>query len=378
MKSMSEWKRNTTTEMYQRIAIPQHYLAAETKDDKTIKIETSTTYSFTWDSAIFFLFIFLREFVSTVCLLVLNSRLGGDLFIAGPIVTLYINIVFRRPLNNPYVALLACASSGDWKNANVAGYPGFNKTTTSRLSMFIYFCILLTAELLGAFTAAEIRAHNDGILGYEFIKGAAWGSGQMYFKVNDMTTDKTCWNSTRFPNPTATSEISVRLDRSDTHKMLKSDACIADIQWRWWMAEDFGATLFLIVAYVHAWRWLRAEDMERSNPSPRTTHYWEEIITFSAASASLGFMTAIAFPTAHAGLHTSLFLLRYQDLTTDKTVTSNTLGEPYYRGLGGILGCVCAVAYEYAVAKLNEVKRGNTFTDTLHKMLYFSEVPESQ
>ena len=144
------------------------------------------------------------------------------------------------------------------------------------------------------------------------------------------------------------------------------------------MFEDFGATLFLIVAYVHVWRWLRWKDMASNNPAPSTKDYWEEIVSFSTASAGLGLMTAIAFPTAHAGLHTSVFLGTYQSLTSDRSITSNALGEPLYRALGGAVGCACAVMYEYVVAMLDEPVESidnSVVANTLHKMLYFSPIP---
>jgi len=52
------------------------------------------------DAVIYHTSLFAREFISTLCLLLLRSRLNSSLFIAGPIVTFYISIVFRRPLNN--------------------------------------------------------------------------------------------------------------------------------------------------------------------------------------------------------------------------------------------------------------------------------------
>ena len=372
--------RNNNTEMYQRITVPRHYLASSTPEltQSNIAIQdltdTVTPPSNYMDSFIFFICIFLREFVSTICLLVLNSRLGGDLFIAGPIVTLYVSIVFRRPLNNPFVTTLACISSGDWKNANVAGYPGFDKQKTGMYKMIPYLAFLLIAQLLGALTAAHIRAYNDKSLGHEFIKGASWGSSQIHIKVADMTD--TCWKSDYFPP--GTDEIPVHLYKDNTEKMFKDEGCISRVQWRWWMFEDFGATLFLLVAYVHVWRWLRWEDTKSNNPRPSTKEYWEEIISFSTASAGLGLMTAIAFPTAHAGLHTSVFLATYQSLTSDRSITANTLGEPLYRALGGAVGCICAVMYENVVAMLIDPVENidkSFYNNLMHKMLYYSPIP---
>ena len=51
--------------------------------------------------------------VSTYRLLLLNARLGGDFLIAGLVVSIYINIVLRRPLMNPFITIFACASAGD-------------------------------------------------------------------------------------------------------------------------------------------------------------------------------------------------------------------------------------------------------------------------
>ena len=113
------------------LRIPQSYYERPTKNhiNPGTKTPPNTVPSLS-DIQIYFPSLFLREFVSTICQLVLNSRLSSDLFIASPIVTLYVNIVFRRPLNSPYVTTLACLSASDWRKANVAGYPGFNKDKT--------------------------------------------------------------------------------------------------------------------------------------------------------------------------------------------------------------------------------------------------------
>ena len=330
------------------------------------------------DAVVYFTSLFLREFVSTVCALVLNSRLGGDLFLASPIVTLYVNIVFRRPLNSPYVLTLGCLSAGDWRKANVAGYPGFNKDKTQWWELALFWLMMLTAQLTGAATAAGIRAYNDRVLGYEFVKGAAWGTSQLYLRANLDNTDS-CWDRSYFPNGSTKVDIPVRLYRDATDTMFKSATCTANTQWRWWFAEELGAVLFIITAYVHIWRWLRWDDMEKSNPTDREMRYWQKIVTFSMATASVGFMTAIAFPTANQGMQTSVFLGVYQSLNTDKNVTSLSLGEPYIRSFGGVCGCLLAIAYEWGLAWLDSKERKQSWlADTAHKMLYNGPIPERQ
>ena len=327
------------------------------------------------DALVYFPSLFLREFVSTICVLVLNSRLSSDLFIASPVVSLYVNIVFRRPLNSPYVTTLACLSASDWRKANVAGYPGFNKDKTRWWELALFWAWLVAAELCGAAAAAAIRAHNDRVLGYEFVKGAAWGVGQMFLRAN-VQDSETCWNSEYFGPGSKTVDIPIRLFRNDTDRMLQSASCIADIRWRWWFAEDLGAVLFIVVAYVHIWRWLRWDDMEMSNPHDREMRYWQKIVTFSIATASVGAMTTIAFPTANAGLHTSLFLGVYQSLNADKNVASTALNEPLLRAFGGTCGCLLGVAYEWGLAWLDTKERGQSeLADAAHKMLYNGAIP---
>jgi hypothetical protein len=339
---------------------------------------TPNTVPLLSDAIIYFPSLFLREFVSTIVVLVLNSRLSSDLFIASPIVTLYVNIVFRRPLNNPYVTTLACLSAGDWRKANVVGYPGFNKERTRWWEIGLFWLMMVSAALCGAATAAGIRAYNDRMLGYEFIKGAAWGTGQMYFRAN-VDTDETCWKREYFGPTAKTVEIPVRLYRNSTASMIRDGNCLANIQWRWWFAEDLGAVLFIIVAYVHIWRWLRWDDMEKSNPNDRDVRYWQKLVTFSAVTASVGLMTTIAFPTANAGMHTSLFLGVYQSLNTDKNVASTSLNEPIIRAFGGSCGCLLAVMYEWLVAWLDTKEKGECpLADAVHKMLYNGGFPEKQ
>ena len=309
---------------------------------------------------VYFISLFLREWLATFCQLLLVSRLGGDVLFAGMMVTLYINIVFRRPLVNPFVLTLACLSAGDWKKANVAGYPNFNRAQTKRWQLAFFWLWLLTAQLLGAAAAACMRAQNSHLLGDEFIRNAAGGTGQLYLRVGP---ESHCWDVD------AKTEIPIR-----NTALLKRGWCEVSVQWRWWFFEDLGAALFLIVGYVHIWKWLRWDDMQLGNPNDQDERYWGKIIAFSLASAVLALMTVIAFPTANAGWHTSLYVYVLQTLRTDLYITSLNLSEPLVRATGGICGCVMAVLYERMLAWMELEHTGwqADAADCLHMLLYLS------
>ena len=286
-----------------------------------------------------------REFLATFSALLLNSRLGGDIFIAGPVVTMYVNLVFRRPLINPFITSLACWSAGDWKKANVCGIPNYDKV--SKLEMFIFWTLLIVSQLLGAFTAAMFKSMSTSIMGDEFVRNAAWGTRAMYLKNGQ------CWNTTE--------EFPIR------NTAFLKDKCISDIHETWWFMEDCIASVFLIVAYVHIWRWLRWDDMESKNPNDNSVRYWEKITKFSLASATINLMNTMAFPTAHAGWHTSLYMFVYQSQRPDLTLTS--LDEIIYRGFGGFAGCLMAIVYERTIYSIDEYPR-SPLTSFLHLIIY--------
>jgi len=263
-----------------------------------------------------------REFLSTLAFFLLSTRLGGDLFIAGPVVTLYVNIVFRRPLINPLVTTLACGSKGDWKKANVSGMPRFDKADWK--TDLQYWGMLITAQLLAAIAAAAMRSDHNNFIGHEFIHNSAWGMRAMHLRPGS------CWNTTAAFHIRNTS-------------LLNSD-CTARIQGAWWFAEDCFAALFFITAHIHIWRWLRWDDMEAANPSDNTVRYWEKIVTFSMASALIGLMNTMAFPTAHTGWHTSVYLYTYQSMHEDLVITTGT--ECLFRSIGSSVGCPLAIVYE--------------------------------
>ena len=358
--------------LYKSMRIPKDFIrGAQSPDTKAAQSNTVDIPQS--DITIFWLSLFIREFASTLSILVLNSRLGKDNFLVGPIVTLYINLVFRRPLNNPFVLTMACMSRGDWGKANVAGYPGLNSNTTT-FYLFIFWVWMLVGQLSGAVAAAFFRAHNDAIFGSEFIDGAAWGSGQIYLKANT-SNPNSCWNSVNQDNVTQIIQnIPIRLLESQT-TMLRGEYTLY-VQMLWWFSEDLVAVLFLIVGYIHIWRWLRWEDMKDKAANELQERYWRNLIAFSSASASLGLMTAMTFPTAHYGAHTSVFLSVYQSLKQEKAVTANFLHEPLIRAGGGTLGCLFAVLYEKAVTALESADPQSTFYNVLHKVLYLSKLPE--
>ena len=142
------------------------------------------------------------------------------------------------------------------------------------------------------------------------------------------------------------------------------------------------AVLFFIVGYIHIWRWLRWQDMKDTTANEQNDRYWRNLVAFSAASASLGLMNTMTFPTSHCGMHTSLFLSTYQALNPEKAVTANFMGEPLIRAVGGTVGCIMAVAYERALALVDEVEADPENTDDdrysmvmfIHKILYISKI----
>ena len=328
-----------------------------TVEDQPTAPNSNDMYSHWTDPYIFHASLFTREFVSTLLLLLLRSRLGSSLFIAGPIVIFYINIVFRRPLNNSFVLIFACFSAGDWKKANVAGYPGFDRNKTPKPGLWLYCLFLLAAQLSGAASAAAIKASYSRSIGSESMQ--AWGVNQVYLKVKENSPDS-CWKNTTQPIPAS-------LFGDQTADYLDSN-CTSNIQ-EWWFMEDLGAVFFLIVSYLHIWKWLRWDDEEHGNPTCMQERYWEKIVSFSVVSSILALTTAIAFPTAHAGWHTSLYLCVYQKLRNDLQVTSNAMLEPLIRGSGGFVGCLLAMVYEWSLARYFKEDR-NAVDILMFKLLY--------
>ena len=340
------------------LAIPKKWNLEAAEEPQLSK--EPENYNWSIDPLIFHLSLLLREFLSTMLLLLLNSRLGGSLFIAAPIVTFYINIVFRRPLNNPFVLMFACCSAGDWKRANVAGYPGYNRDSTSFCELLIY-CIFMTgSQLSGASAAAYVKASYAMSIGSEALQTSAWGINQLNIKVAENST-YSCWKNNTPPIP-------VRLFGDKTKDYLL-DSCTATIQGQWWFLEDMCAVIFLIVSYMHIWKWLRWDDEEDGNAACTESRYWGKIVSFSVVTGALNLATTMTFPSAHAGLHTSLYIFLYQTQRSDLYITTNNMYEPLIRGGGGIVGCGLAILYEQILARYFDNKR-NWLDVLAYKMLY--------
>ena len=71
--------------------------------------------------------------------------------------------------------------------------------------------------------------------------------------------------------------------------------------------------LFLIASYVHVWKWLRWDDLKDLNPADSEQRYWMKIAAFSAAVGIFNLMNAMAFPTANAGWHVSMYLVFHRN-----------------------------------------------------------------
>jgi hypothetical protein len=211
-----------------------------------------------------------------------------------------------------------------------------------------YWGMLVGAQLAGAATAAVARSDHNTHLGYEFIHNSAWGVRAMHLKPGS------CWNST--------AEFNIR------NTTLMNSNCQGRIWVGWWFMEDCFAALFLIVAYVHIWRWLRWDDMEASNPIDNSAKYWEKITTFSIASALIGLMNTLAFPTAHTGWHTSVYMLVYQSNQSHLAITTGT--ECLFRCLGSLVGCILAIAYERIITWIDTPHKTSKWATLIHIVLY--------
>jgi hypothetical protein len=252
------------------------------------------------------------------------------------------------------------------------------KETTKWMSILYFWVWILISQIAGAVTAAFFRAHNDAIFGSEFIDGAAWGSGQIYLKA-DTKKSNSCWNSVNQDNVhQKIQNIPVRL--MESQKTMLRDNYTLYVQLLWWFTEDLVAVLFLIVGYIHIWRWLRWEDMKQTSANELQERYWRNLVAFSSASACLGLMTSMTFPTAHCGAHTSAFLSMYQYLRKEKAVTANFLYEPMIRVGGGFLGCLFAILYEKTITELERKKKGehSAFEIFIHKVLYINQIPPDE
>ena len=313
-----------------------------------------------WEIPLIYFSLFMREWLSTYCLLLLNARLGGDFFIAGSVVSIYINIVFRRPLMNPFITIFACASAGDWKKANVSGYPQYKKGQTTPKQIFLYCTFLIATQLSAAAAAAGTRAFNSKILGDEFVKNAAWGTGQLKFKINATENHDSCWNIPA--NATDIIEFPIRSTSS-----VKDDCILLDLQARWWFMEEVAAVLFFLVTYLHIWKWLRWDDMQENNPRDNEARYWAKLTFFSLASGGIGLMNTMTFPTANTGWHNSMYIYVYQRLRNDLVITSIDNYEPLIRALGGFVGCMLAVVYEWIVVGIEDVDNARGWYKVVYK-----------
>jgi len=245
-------------------------------------------------------------------------------------ISFYVGIVFRRPIQNAFVLTLACLSSGDWRKANVAGYPGFKRGITTQNELSLYWAWLVAAQLCAAYVAAYARVEvGEKILGTESLQ-IGWGLGQLH-------TNSTVLHPT---------ENERRL---------------------WWFCEDLFSVLFLIVSYIHIWKWLRWDDEIQGNPADQwEQRYWWKLVSFSGMTSVLVLANSMAFPTAHAGWHISLYVYAKNQFETN---TNQDTGEPLLRALGGMLGCLLAVVYEWRLARIYSGKR--EWLDVLiYKMLY--------
>lgn len=284
------------------------------------------------------LYNFLKEFVCTIMLLILYSRLGSYSFSAIALVIFVMLVVFAFPFMNPYLYFHVAIAL---QQGNPPEYrptePNFwIKWRIVRKAVVVV--LLITAQLCGAVTAAYMRKYFTDTYGVEFMTPDAT-NGIAAYRFNTTSTITTF-----------------------------------DKQIRWTFEEFFAVILFLVgVTHIlDSVVGMITHGTEQSNkkqddPKPEENKYDIFNIHFPASAPPVVGIFYIAvliaglslmFPTAHFSIATSLYLYIVQTLTENDTpLYKNTLvdtenGEVGYRILGGIFGTLMVMGYYQLIYKM--------------------------
>ena len=286
---------------------------------------------------------FFREFFAVTLLILLTGRASSVDMFTPSLVLFLILITIRVPYINSNAFIFEKLCLEEWRMATFSG-PISNGSLSYDL---IHGIIVLAAQVLGAVTAAALRVYFDVTFGTEVMSTAPGISPELTVNVSGLKLFDSFWDTgprvarlsaEGYKNGTVIGMIPLSASQ---------DLGITGVGFvTWYLLEDMAYTLMLSVCFVHIWLGAGAANRTpRSISNPFDTSFWQ-MLFYMCLMLTLIFQALYrAFPTAHGGLHVSVFKYQYAAWNPNVRTYDTDNNEIVWRIIGQLIGVALAVIY---------------------------------
>lgn len=329
---------------YKRIADGCHAMAGYNKQSmEDLFAKKSIFYSLPISIGGFF-----RELLAVTLFLALLERTATYDFFTFGIILFLIFLTFRVPYINSYTLLFEAFSLGQW---DVKNHVGLRRHADISQNM-LHILLLLAAHVCGALAAAALRVYFDVTFGTEVILGKQLDpltqtviAPALRVNVDNLRRFDSFWGAEdrihRLVGKQVNSTITQLIPLSEDMDLGISSTALTV----WYTTEEIGFVFLLCVCYVHIW--LSAGVGENKKPvlSPFSHNYWNSLYKVCGLVVLVYFALCRAFPTAHGGLHITIYRMQYQSWNPNVRLLDDDHGETFARIFGGLIGLFLAVGY---------------------------------
>ena len=275
---------------------------------------------------------FFRELFAVWWLLVLNSRRAADLYNLSWVL-LAVLLVLRVPFINSYLFLFESLTMSSWGGAHQHGFP----EDTPWPYQALHSAFLLGAHVSGSILAAVTRVLLDAAYGVESM-----GSPPLVLGASGpgLATLPAWAQAAGRSSCLAGQTLSLTEPLMDPGQLCVSRSTMLVF----FVGEEFLSTLMLLVVFFHMWMLL---DRDQRRHPPGSSEYWQDLFKVSFLLVIVNSSLTRAFPTAHQGVHTTIYYYFYQ--MYNPAVQLLTADEVWARPVGSLVALAVAWGYHYMV-----------------------------
>jgi len=314
---------------------------------------------------------FFRELFAVTILLVLQERAAGVDFFTQGLVLLLVFLALRVPYINSYTLLFEAFSIGDWKMKNHVGMRKYEDITQN----LVHVLVIFVAHVCGALAAAATRVYFDAMYGRERMYGNQPLNGPtdelapaLVVNVDNLRKLDSFWGASSRLNRLAgvNGTIIRRFPFSSTDDLGIGPTALTV----WYTTEEIGYVFILCVCYVHIWLGAGVGENKKPPLNPFSSVYWRHLFKVCLLVVLLYMALYRAFPTAHGGLHVTIYKAQYQVWNPSVRILDDDNTETYARIFGGFLGLFLAVGYNKILVGTEKQSADDDTSDFYYKLVW--------
>ena len=314
---------------------------------------------------------FFRELIAVTILIVLQERAAGADFFSQGLVLLLVFLALRVPYINSYTLLFEAFSIGSWNVKNHVGMRKYEDITQNLVHVFVIFI----AHVCGALAAAATRVYFEVLYGHERMYGNQPLGGPtdelapaLVVNVDHLRKLDSFWGASNRLNRLVgvNGTITRRFPFSGTDDLGIGSTALTV----WYTSEEIGYVFLLCVCYVHIWLGAGVGENKKPPLNPFSAVYWRRLFKVCLLVVLLYMALYRAFPTAHGGLHVTIYKAQCQTWNPSVKILDEDNNETFARIFGGFIGLFLAVGYNKLLVGTEKQGADDETSDFYYKLVW--------